>query len=90
MVTQVICRQLLKSATSVGANVVEAQSASSRKDFTNFFQYSLKSANESMYWLKLLKDAKEIDRSELDHLLKETGELAKILGSSILTLKGKK
>ncbi len=87
--TQVITKQLLRSATSIGANVVEAQASSSKKDFTNFFAHSLKSANESLYWLGLLRDAKKIKDAQLEHLLNETKELANILGSSILTLKGK-
>jgi four helix bundle protein len=88
--SQVIAKQLLRSATSIGANVVEAKGASSRRDFTNFFSYSLKSANESLYWLGLLRDAKKICSPQLEYLLKETEELANILGSSILTLKGKR
>jgi len=56
--TGVISKQLLRSATSIGANVVEAKGASSKRDFTNFFTYALKSANESLYWLGLLRDAK--------------------------------
>ncbi|MBN2183120.1 MAG: four helix bundle protein [Sedimentisphaerales bacterium] len=87
---QIIAQQLLRSATSVGANIVEAKGASSKRDFTNFFSYSLKSANESLYWLGLLRDAKKIKNTQLECLLKETKELANILGSSILTLKGKK
>ena len=47
--------QLIRSATSVGANIIEAQAGSSRKDFTNFLSHSLKSANESKFWLLLLK-----------------------------------
>jgi four helix bundle protein len=88
--SQVIANQLLRSATSVGANIVEAKGASSKKDFTNFFCNSLKSANESLYWLGLLRDAKKINDTQLEYLLTETKELANILGSSILTLKGKK
>ena len=87
---QVIVNQLVRSATSIGANVVEAKASSSRKDFTNFFNHSLKSANESCYWLRLLRDAKQIKRPELDGLLDETRQLANILASSILTLKGKR
>lgn len=87
--TAIIAKQLLRSATSIGANIIEAQASSSKKDFTNFFSYSLKSANESLYWLGLLRDAKRINNPQLDFLLKETQELAKILGASILTLKGK-
>ena len=87
--SQVIAKQLLRSATSVGANIIEAQASSSKRDFTNFFSYALKSANESSYWLGLLKDAKKINNAQLEYLLNETEELANILGSSILTLKGK-
>ena len=87
--TQIMAKQLLRSATSIGANIIEAQASSSKRDFTNFFSYSLKSANESLYWLGLPKDAKKINNSQLEYLLSETKELANTLGSSILTLKGK-
>ena len=88
--SQVITKQLLRSATSIGANIVEAQASSSKKDFTKFFTHALKSTNESLYWLGLLRDAKKITCPELKYLLGETKELANILGSSILTLKGKR
>lgn len=88
--TEVITKQLLRSATSIGANIVEAKAASSKRDFTNFFSHSLKSANESLYWLGLLRDGKKMNNPQIEHLLNETKELANILGSSILTLKGKK
>ena len=88
--TEVIAKQLLRSATSIGANIVEAKAASSKRDFTIFFSHSLKSANESLYWLGLLRDAKKMNNPQIDDLLKETKELANILGSSILTLKGKR
>ena len=88
--TNIIANQLLRSATSIGANVIEAQASSSKTDFTNFFNHSLKSANESLYWLGLLKDAKKINGDRLNHLLKETEELARILGASLLTLRGKR
>lgn len=87
--TDTISRQLLRSSTSIGANIVEAKGASSKKDFANFFGYALKSANESLYWLGLLRDAKGIKNQQLDYLLKETKELANILGASLLTIKGK-
>ena len=90
MSTSVVANQLLRSATSVGANLVEAKGSNSKKDFTNFFSHALKSANESLYWLGLLRDAKKISSPELKYLLNETKELANILGSSILTLKGKR
>jgi four helix bundle protein len=90
MAIAMIANQLLRSATSIGANIIEAKASSSKRDFTNFFSHSLKSANESEYWLGLLKDAKRIKSPDLEDLLRETKELASILGSSILTLKGKR
>jgi four helix bundle protein len=90
MSSQVITKQLLRSATSIGANIVEAKASSSKRDFTNFLSHALKSANESLYWLGLLRDAKKINNAQLKYLLGETKELANILGSSILTLKGKR
>jgi four helix bundle protein len=88
--SSIIAAQLLRSATSIGANIVEAKGASSKKDFTKSFTHSLKSANETLYWLGLLRDARKINNDQLNYLLSETTELANILGSSILTLKGKR
>jgi four helix bundle protein len=88
--TQIIARQLLRSATSIGANIIEAQASPSRKDFANFFNHSLKSANESRYWIELLKDSGKATGGTLDPLLQETKEIANILGSSLLTLRGKR
>lgn len=87
--TSVIAKQLIRSATSVGANIIEAQAGSSKKDFTNFFSHALKSANESKFWLGLLRDSGKADRNTSEELLKETIELANILGKSIMTLRGK-
>jgi len=86
----VMGKQLLRSGTSVLANYIEANSASSKRDFINFFTHALKSANESKVWLTLLRDTDKGDRTELEWLLKELGEIANILASSILTLKGKR
>ena len=88
--SNVIINQLTMSATSIGANLVEAKGASSKRDFTNFVGHALKSANETLFWLGLLRDAKNIHNNELMYLLKETKELANILGSSVITLKGKR
>lgn len=87
---QIISSQLIRSATSVGANIVEAQSASSKRDFTNFLNYSLKSSNESEFWLGLLRDSNKTAKESVNPLLAEAKELADILASSILKLKGKK
>lgn len=85
----VIIDQLLRAATSVGANIIEAQAASSKKDFINFLNHALKSGNETKFWLALAKDLDSKLISEIDILIKETDEIVKILGSSIATLKGK-
>ena len=90
MGAQIMGKQLFRSGTSVGANIVEAQAGSSRKDFTNFFSYSLKSANESRFWLELLRDSKKARAEMVTPLIKEAVELANILGSSIITLRSKK
>lgn len=87
--TKVISKQLLRSSTSVGANIIEGQSASSKKDFINFLTYSLKSANETKFWLNLLKDTKKGKQEEILELIQEIEEIAKILGASILTAKKK-
>jgi len=89
-VCAVMGKQLLRSGTSILANYIEAQSASSKKDFTNFFTHSLKSANESKVWLALLRDTEKGERSELTWLLTELTEIANVLASSILTLKNRK
>jgi len=86
----VLGKQLIRSGTSILANYIEAASASSKRDFINFFNYSLKSANESRVWLALLRDASRVDKKEVEILLKELGEIANILASSIITLKSKK
>jgi four helix bundle protein len=86
----VISDQLLRSATSIGANIVEAKAASSKRDFIKFFEISLKSANETKYWLGLLRDSTKEYRIPAEKLLAEVEEISKMLGSSVLTLKGKK
>lgn len=88
--TGVIAKQLIRSGTSVLANYVEANSASSRKDFANFFTYALKSANESKVWLILLRDTGKGNSNEVQLLLQEVVEISNILATSLLTLKGKR
>ena len=82
--------QLLRSGTSIIGNYIEGQAASSKKDFTNYFNTSLKSANESKLWLALLRDSKRSDAEQTAWFLSELDEIARIFGSSILTLRGKK
>ena len=82
--------QLLRSGTSIIVNYIEGQAASSKKDFTNYFNTSLKSANESKLWLALLRDSGRAKPEDVYWFLDELDEIAKIFGSSILTLKGRK
>jgi len=87
--SQIFAKQILRSGTSIGANYIEAQASSSKKDFTNFFHHSLKSANETKFWLAILRDTGKCEENEAETLLAELTEIANILGSSILTLKGR-
>lgn len=89
-VSRIIANQVLRSGTSICANYIEAYAASSKKDFANFFSYSLKSANESNYWLSLIKDTNRADNQAAQKLIQELTQISKILGSSLLTLRGKK
>ncbi|MBI2626415.1 MAG: four helix bundle protein [Candidatus Nealsonbacteria bacterium] len=88
--SQIIAKQLLRSGTSIGANIVEAHGSSGRKDFANFFTHALKSSNESKYWLGLLRDTQKAPKEKTEILLDETIQLANILASSLLTIRGKK
>lgn len=80
---QILAKQLLRSATSIGANFVEAQAAPSRKDFAHFISIVLKSANETRYWLALFIKARKGSLQALETLQRETGELANLLGSIV-------
>lgn len=86
----IISHQLLRSATSIGANVIEAQAGRTKKDFGNFFSHALKSANETKFWLCLLRDSGKAKQELIEPLLQEATELANMLASSVLTLAGKK
>jgi four helix bundle protein len=82
--------QLLRSGTSILSNYIEGQAASSRKEFTNYFQISLKSSNESKVWLAVIRDSKRAKAEDVKWFLDELHEISNILASSILTLKGKR
>lgn len=90
IVNKIVVDQLVRCATSIGANIIEAKASSSRKDFIRFYEIALKSANETKYWLCLVKDGLGLKEKEIDNLLNEVKEISKMLGSSILTLKNKK
>lgn len=85
----VITDQIIRSATSVGANLVEARASSSRLEFKKFFEIALKSSNETKYWLCLLRDSGLVKKEATEELLAEIQELSNILAKSVLTLKKK-
>jgi four helix bundle protein len=89
-VSKRIGNQLLRSGTSIIGNYIEGQAASSKKDFTNFFNTSLKSTNESKLWFALLRDSGRVKPEDIAWFLNELNEIANIFASSILTLKGRK
>lgn len=86
----VISDQLLRSATSIGANLIEAKSASSKRDFIKYYEIALKSANETRYWLCLLRDSKLIFSDKLTAILDEAKQIADMIASSLLTMKKRK
>ena len=76
--------QLSKSACSSGANYEESQGGSSKADFVNKVRISLREMRESNYWLRIIKrTVKEVNTSDLEYLIKESGELKNILGSIV-------
>jgi len=80
----------LRATTSIGANMIEAKASSSKREFIKFYEIALKSANETKYWLCLLRDSYPESKPLCRELLQEAEEISNMLGSSILTLKGKK
>lgn len=89
-ITKVLADQLIRSGTSILGNYIESLSSSSRKDYINFFNHCLKSANESKVWLALLRDTENGNKQEISWLLSELKEISSIFASSILTMKGRK
>lgn len=83
----IISKQLLRSATSVGANIEEAIGAQSKKDFISKLSIAYKEARESHYWIRLLTDAKYIQNDANIILLRDIEEILKIIGSILKTMK---
>ena len=86
----VIQDQLIRSATSIGANIIEAQASSSRLEFKKFYEIALKSANESKYWLYMLKDVSLAEEKQVELLFNEVMQISNMIGSAVLKLKGRK
>lgn len=83
----ILSKQLLRSGTAVGALIREAEFAQSKKDFVSKMSIALKEANETNYWIDLLKDSNYLDNKEHDSINDDVKELIKMLVSSIKTSK---
>jgi four helix bundle protein len=76
--------QLIRSATSIGANLVEGKAGRSKKDWKKYLVIALKSANETKYWLRLIRDTLETDELKISNLLNEVEEISNIIASIII------
>jgi four helix bundle protein len=86
----VLSKQLLRSGTAIGALVREAEHAESKADFVHKMAIAQKEANETAYWLELLRETELLNQKEFDSIFSDQVEIGKILASIILTSKGKK
>jgi len=84
----ILSKQLLRSGTSIGANIQESLYAYSKKEFISKLSISLKEAAETMYWLRLLKDSDVVEEKYIKKLISECDEIIRILSSIIKTSKG--
>ena len=85
----VLSKQILRSGTSIGANIEESIGGQSDKDFLHKVSISYKEARETIYWLKLLKETAYIKQDEFDSLFYDAEEICKILGSIQISMKKK-
>ncbi|MDR0724459.1 MAG: four helix bundle protein [Prevotellaceae bacterium] len=85
----VLSKQFLKSGTSIGANVREAQNAESRADFVHKLGIVQKECDETLFWLELLQATELIEQKMFDRIYKDATEILKMIKGAILTAKGK-
>jgi four helix bundle protein len=81
----VIIKQILRSSTSIGANIEEALGSNSKKEFIHSMNIAKKEARETCYWLRLLLDCNKDNSSEIELLLRDCDELIKMLTSIVKT-----
>lgn len=82
---EVLGRQVLRSGTSIGANVEEAFGATSKREFTYILNIAFKEAKETHYWLRLIRDVGLVPAKRIDLLIQEALEIKLILAKSIVT-----
>ena len=85
----VLSKQILRSGTSIGANIEESIGGRSDKEFLFKLEILYKEARETIYWLKLLKETDYISINEFESICVEAEEICKILAKIVITLKGK-
>jgi len=85
----VLSKQLLRSGTSIGANIEESIGGQSNKDFLFKISIAYKEARESIYWLKLLQASDYLNENEVKSLINDANELCKLLAKTILTIKSR-
>jgi four helix bundle protein len=83
----IISKQMLRSGTAIGALIREAEHAQSKADFISKMSIALKEANETEYWLMLLKDSEYIDEKTFTSIHKDCDELIRLLVSIVKTSK---
>ena len=83
----VLSNQLMRSGTSIGANIAEAQNAQSRADFLSKLNIALKEATETKYWLRLLRATDYLKEAEYTSIIQDCVELEKILVCSVRTIR---
>ena len=83
----ILSRQLIRSGTSIGANIEEAIGAQSKNDFISKMSISYKEARETLYWLHLLTDSNFLSKEQSDTLICDCEELLRIIGSIQTTSK---
>jgi four helix bundle protein len=83
----ILSKQILRSGTSIGANIEESIGGQSDKDFLSKLSISYKEARETMYWIKLLSATNYLNIEQTDSLLKDAEELCKIIGKIQITIK---
>ncbi len=86
-VGRTLAKQLLRSGTSIGANVEEAQAGQSKADFISKMMIALKESRETRYWLRLLVVAEIVPKEKISQLQAEADELTRILGAIIVSTK---
>jgi len=87
---RIMGKQLIRSGTSIGANVEEATAAHSKADFIYRMNVALREARESLYWLRLLEASQILETSLAAETLREADEITRILGAIVSSARGKR